>query len=91
MPDLHPDDTTTGQPQPKRRFDLAAIGRRSHRADTLGPSSYGDVLLRITVILLSSINAVMWEVYTESRFMALVWVAIVIGFIGWMIYDKRHR
>jgi hypothetical protein len=86
-----PDDTTTGQPQPKRRFDLGAIRRRPHRADTLGPSSYGDALLKITVILLSSINAVMWEVYTESRFMALVWVAIVVGFISWMIYDKRHR
>ena len=85
------DDTTTGQPQPKRRFDLGAIRRRPPRADTLGPSSYGDALLKITVIVLSSINAVMWEVYTESRFMALVWVAIVVGFVSWMIYDKRNR
>jgi len=91
MPDLHLDDSTTGQPQSKRRFDLGAIARRPHRADISGPTSYGNTLLRIAVIILSSINAVMWEVYTESTFMALVWAAIVVGFVGWMIYDKSHR
>jgi hypothetical protein len=91
MPDLHLNETTTGQQQPKARVNLGAIGPRPHRADTMGPSSYGNTLLRVAVIFLSSINAVMWEVYTESTFMALVWVAIVVGFIGWMIYDKGHR
>jgi hypothetical protein len=91
MPDLHLDDSTTGELQPKARANLGAIGRRPPRGDSLGPSSYGNTLLRIAVILLCTINAVMWEVYTESTFMALVWAAIVVGFVGWMIYDKSHR
>jgi uncharacterized membrane protein YvlD (DUF360 family) len=39
-------------------------------------------------VLLSSINAVMWEVYTQSTFMAIVWAAIAIGFVGWIIYER---
>jgi hypothetical protein len=84
-------ETTTDHPQPEARFKFPKIQVERHRGDASGPSSYGNTLLRIAVILLSSINAVMWEVYTESTFMATVWVAIVVGFIGWMIYDSRHR
>jgi hypothetical protein len=51
----------------------------------------GNDLLRITVIILSSINAVMWEFYTESTFMALVWGAIAIAFLVWTVREIRYR
>ena len=51
----------------------------------------GNDLLRIAVIILSSINAVMWEFYTESTFMAVVWVAIAIGFLVWTVREIRYR
>jgi hypothetical protein len=81
----------TGHPQPEARPRFPKIQVERHRGDMSGPQSYANTLLRIAVILLSSINAVMWEVYTESTFMAVVWVAIVVGFIGWMIYESRNR
>src|SRR5262252_3730569 len=95
---LHP---LADQQKPSRHFKFlgrgatvdasAAIRREQHRGDISGPTNYGNTLLRIAVIILSGINAVMWEVYTESTFMSIVWIAIVVGFIGWMIYDKAHR
>jgi hypothetical protein len=51
----------------------------------------GESLLKFMVILLSTINASVWEVYTESRLMALVWVAIAIAFIYWMGDDMRRK
>jgi uncharacterized membrane protein YvlD (DUF360 family) len=51
----------------------------------------GNDLLRIAVIILSSINAVMWEFYTESTFMAVVWGAIAIGFLVWTVREIRYR
>ena len=101
MAQLHSRDTTTDQEQPRRQFKFlgrgatdaasSSIRREQHRGDISGPTSYGNTLLRIAVIVLSSINAVMWEVYTQSTFMAIVWVGIVVGFIGWMIHDKTQR
>jgi hypothetical protein len=41
----------------------------------------GTVVLKIGVVLLSAINAVMWEFYTQSSVMAAIWLAISIGFI----------
>jgi hypothetical protein len=101
MAQPHSGDTSTGPQQAKPRFKFLgrgatevasdAIRREHHRGDISGPTTYGNTLLRIAVIILSGINAVMWEVYTESTFMAIVWTAIVVGFISWMIYDKAHR
>ena len=51
----------------------------------------GNDLLRITVIILSSINAVMWEFYTESTFMAVVWGGIAIAFLVWTVREIRNR
>lgn len=51
----------------------------------------GESLLKFTVILLSMTNASVWEFYTESRLMALVWVAIAIGFAYWMADDMRRK
>ena len=51
----------------------------------------GNDLLRIAVVILSSINAVMWEFYTESTFMALIWVAIAMAFLVWTVREIRNR
>jgi uncharacterized membrane protein YoaT (DUF817 family) len=55
-----------------------------------GKSAAGDRLLKIGVIILCSINAVMWEFYTESTVMALFWAAIVIAFVIWIGKDMRR-
>ena len=101
MAQPHSHHPATDEQQPSRQFKFLGRGatevasdsirREQHRSDISGPTSYGNTLLRIAVIILSSINAVMWEVYTESTFMAVVWAAIVVSFVVWMIYEKAHR
>ena len=49
-----------------------------------------DRLLKVGVVVLCSINAAMWEFYTESRVIALVWVAIAIWFVIWIAKDMRR-
>jgi uncharacterized membrane protein YvlD (DUF360 family) len=51
----------------------------------------GNDLLKIAVVILSSINAVMWEFYTQSTFMAVVWAAIAVAFVVWTVRDIRYR
>ncbi len=51
----------------------------------------GNDLLRIAVVILSSINAVMWKYYTESTFMAVIWAAIAVVFLVWTVRDIRYR
>ena len=51
----------------------------------------GNVVLKIGVVILSAINAVMWEFYTQSPFMAAVWLAISIGFVYWTGHEIRNR
>ena len=54
---------------------------------------YTDVLvggLPLLVILLCCINALMWEYYTESRIMALMWGGIAVAFVFWIIDDMRR-
>jgi membrane protein YdbS with pleckstrin-like domain len=50
----------------------------------------GNRLLKLTVILLCCINALMWEYYTESRLMAIVWGGIAVAFVFWIIDDMRR-
>ncbi|MEO8738699.1 MAG: hypothetical protein ABI537_03235 [Casimicrobiaceae bacterium] len=50
----------------------------------------GNRVLKLMVILLCSINALTWELYTESRIMAIMWAAIVVAFIIWLIDDVRR-
>lgn len=69
---------------------LAANGF-AHRADVGGAAAASDILTKLTVALLSSVNAVMWWVYTESRLMGAVWAMIAIGFAVWMKRDARRR
>jgi hypothetical protein len=49
-----------------------------------------DRLLKVGVVILCSINAVMWEFYTESRMMALVWSAIALSFVVWIAKDMKR-
>jgi hypothetical protein len=51
----------------------------------------GNDLLRMAVVVLSSINCVMWEFYTESTFMAVIWGAVAIGFLVWTVREIRNR
>lgn len=86
-PDSDGDIETTG-PRSKTLLDVSRERRRQPRGDT---SSLSNALLRVAVVFLCSVNAVMWEVYTEAPFMATLWAAIAVGFVIWMIYDARHR
>jgi uncharacterized membrane protein YvlD (DUF360 family) len=57
------------------------------------PPSYGPLgtrVLKLMVILLCTINALMWEFYTESTFMAIVWGGIAIAFVVWIVDDMRR-
>ena len=71
--------------------ELGLVTVTPHRADTVGAAEVGNVLTRFAVVLLSSINAVLWEVYTEAPVMAAVWAAIAVWFIIWIIRDARNR
>jgi hypothetical protein len=51
----------------------------------------GNNLLRIAVVILSSINCVMWEFYTESTLMAVIWAAIAVSFLVWTVREIRNR
>jgi hypothetical protein len=51
----------------------------------------GNSLLKIFVVILCTINAVMWEFYTESTLMAVVWLSVAVGFTTWFGYDVRNR
>ncbi|MEP6996696.1 MAG: hypothetical protein ABI900_03555 [Betaproteobacteria bacterium] len=50
----------------------------------------GTRALKLMVILLSCINAAMWLFYTESVLMAMVWGAVAVGFLVWIIDDMRR-
>ena len=50
----------------------------------------GNILLKIAVVILSSINTVMWKFYTESTFMAVIWAGIAIAFAVWAVRDIRY-
>jgi hypothetical protein len=54
------------------------------------PGAVGDRLLKVGVVILCSINAAMWEFYTESTAMALVWAAIAIAFVIWIGKDMSR-
>ena len=54
------------------------------------PGSMGDRLLKVAVVILCTINAAMWEVYTESTVMALVWAGVAVGFVVWIGKDMKR-
>ena len=50
----------------------------------------GNRLLKLMVILLCTVNALMWQYYTESTFMAIVCGAIAIAFVICIVYYIRR-
>ena len=50
----------------------------------------GNRFLKMLVVLLCSINAVMWQIYTESPLMATLWAGTAVGFVFWIIDDIRR-
>jgi membrane protein YdbS with pleckstrin-like domain len=53
-------------------------------------SAIGNRLLKVAVILLCCVNALMWEYYTESRMMAIMWAGIAVAFVLWIVDDLRR-
>ena len=81
------------QTKPLRVYSSPPTATRGFapRAQAGGATAVSDLLTKLAVVLLSSVNAVMWEAYTESRFMAAVWAMIAIGFAVWMKRDAARR
>jgi hypothetical protein len=50
----------------------------------------GERALKLLVVLLCSVNAAMWLVYTESPFMATLWGGTALGFAFWIADDMRR-
>ena len=46
--------------------------------------------LKLMVILLCTMNAAIWHLYTQSPFMAGLWGLTAIAFVGWIIYDMHE-
>lgn len=63
----------------------------AHRADAGGAAAATDGITKFTVVLLSSVNSVMWWVYTDSRLMGTVWAMIAMIFAIWMKRDAGRR
>ena len=61
------------------------------RADAGGVAATTDILTRLVVVLLSSINAPMWWFYTESRLMGTVWAIVAIGVAIWTKRELARR
>jgi hypothetical protein len=63
----------------------------AHRADAGGAAAATDGLTKLAVVLLSSVNAAMWWVYTESRLMGAVWAIVAISFAIRIKHDAARR
>ena len=50
----------------------------------------GERALKFFVVLLCSINAATWFLYTESILMGLAWAGTAIGFLVWIARDVRR-
>lgn len=50
----------------------------------------GTRLLKLMVVLLCTINAAMWQLYTEAPLMALMWAGVAFAFVVWIIDDTRR-
>jgi hypothetical protein len=50
----------------------------------------GTRLLKVTVVFLCCVNTAMWELYTQSTLMALLWAATALAFVVWIVDDMRR-
>jgi membrane protein YdbS with pleckstrin-like domain len=81
------DEATVSPIAVVRRLDTASTARSSK---TSSYDTFGNRLLKVAVVFLCTVNALMWEYYTESRMMALVWAAIAVSFVVWIVQDMRR-
>lgn len=51
----------------------------------------GERALKFVVVLLCAVNSAVWLLYTESRFMSLLWGGTAVGFLVWIADDVRRR
>jgi hypothetical protein len=51
----------------------------------------GARILKLFVVLLCTINAAMWQLYTQMPMMALAWTGVAIGFVFWIMDDIRRQ
>ena len=63
----------------------------AHRTDSVDAAEVSNILTKLAVVLLSTINAVLWEIYTEAPVMATIWAIIAIAFLVWIVREARQR
>ena len=51
----------------------------------------GERALKLMVVLLCTINAAIWFLYTQSTWMGLAWGGTAVGFLFWIADDIRRR
>ena len=49
-----------------------------------------DRPLKVAVVILCAMDSAMWLLYSESVVMAIVWAAIAIAFIVWIVKDIQN-
>ena len=65
--------------------------RGAHRSDAVDATEVSNILTKLAVVLLSTINAVLWEIYTEAPVMATIWGVVAVGFLVWIVREARQR
>ena len=73
-----------------RGSDIGRYAENSAMANRAVYDTTTNRLLKVAVVGLSGVNALMWEFYTESTLMALVWLGVAVGFVAWIIHDMRR-
>lgn len=86
-----PDAFRRVRAEPATPQATAAGSGFAHRADAGGAAAATDGVTKFAVVLLSSVNSVMWWVYTDSRLMGTVWAMIAMIFAIWMKRDAARR
>jgi len=86
----NPRDTDGRAPRRGPR-DFFMRRRGAHRSDSVDATEVSNILTKLAVVLLSTINAVLWEIYTEAPVMATIWAVIAIAFLVWIVREARQR
>ena len=84
-----PEDAADEAPKLRPRFSLSEKPA-GHRADTHDAAELGDVMTRFAVVLLCSINAVMWWIYTEAPVIATMWAGVALAFVIWILKERNR-
>ena len=84
-----PEDAFDEARKPRRHFSFTRKPA-DHRADTRDAAELSDVLTRFAVVLLCSINAVMWWIYTEAPVIATMWAIVAVAFAIWIVKESNR-